>query len=180
MSVPDTLRHRANKVIFESYSELGYNYRMTDIQAAVGREQLKRLPEIVQRRRYLADRYHSLLSGVAGLRVPREPDWARSNWQSYCVRLPEGCDQRIVMQRMLDAGIATRRGVMCAHREPAFAEQPWSCGAGPGTCGCRTGTCARLGVSQQAQDSGVLLPLFHQMTEAEQDRVVAVLRVSLI
>ena len=44
MSVPDTVRHGAREVIFETYPEVGYNYRMTDIQAAVGREQLKRLP----------------------------------------------------------------------------------------------------------------------------------------
>ena len=47
MSVPDTVRHGANQVIFEAYPVVGYNYRMTDIQAAVGREQLKRLPEII-------------------------------------------------------------------------------------------------------------------------------------
>ena len=55
MSVPDTVRHGSNQVIFESYPTVGYNYRMTDIQAAVGREQLKRLPEIVRERRALAD-----------------------------------------------------------------------------------------------------------------------------
>ena len=88
MSVPDTVRHGAKQVIFESYPVLGYNYRMTDIQAAVGREQLKRLPEIVARRRAIADRYRELLAGMPGLGLPVEPDWARSNWQSYCVRLP--------------------------------------------------------------------------------------------
>ena len=51
MSVPDTVRHGASQVIFESYPIVGYNYRMTDIQAAVGREQLKRLPGIVAERR---------------------------------------------------------------------------------------------------------------------------------
>src|SRR5262245_17667805 len=93
---------------------------MTDIQAAVGREQLKRLPEIVEVRRRLADRYRQLLGHVAGLELPREPEWARSNWQSFCVRLPPQCDQRAVMQRMLDEGVATRRGIMCSHREPAY------------------------------------------------------------
>jgi dTDP-4-amino-4,6-dideoxygalactose transaminase len=51
MSVPDTVRHGSNQVIFETHPVLGYNYRMTDIQAAVGREQLRRLPGIVARRR---------------------------------------------------------------------------------------------------------------------------------
>jgi dTDP-4-amino-4,6-dideoxygalactose transaminase len=118
----------------------------------------------------MADRYRALLAGVPGLVVPLEPVWARSNWQSYCVRLPESCDQIGVMQAMLDAGIATRRGVMCAHREPAYAPggEPWSCGAGPGDCGCMAGSCARLAESQLAQDRTIILPLFHQMTEEEQ------------
>src|SRR5262249_57447509 len=76
MSVPDTVRHGASQVIFESYPVLGFNYRMTDIQAAIGREQLQRVPEIVRARRALVDRYCSLLSDVPGLRLPREPEWA--------------------------------------------------------------------------------------------------------
>ena len=125
MSVPDTVRHASNSIIFESYPEIGFNYRMTDIQAAIGREQLKRLPELVSRRRELAAVYRSLLGDIPDLRLPAEPEWARSNWQSYCVRLPEGSDQRQVMQALLDRGIATRRGIMCAHREPAYQNQPW-------------------------------------------------------
>ena len=176
MSVPDTVRHAAREVIFESHPVLGYNYRMTDIQAAIGREQLKRLPEIIERRRFLAGRYRELLPNIPGLRLPEEPFWARSNWQSFCVRLPESCDQRRVMQLMLDVGVATRRGVMCAHRESAYDCQPWSCGTGPGTCGCSIHTCARLDESERAQDHAIILPLFHQMTEAEQDKVVDTLR----
>ena len=132
MSVPDTVRHKANKVIFESYPELGYNYRMTDIQAAVGREQLGRLTEIVAWRRRQVERYRNLLSNIPGLKLPEEPEWARSNWQSFCIRLPAGCDQQQVMQSMLDAGVATRRG-LCAltakwltAMEPGHVELPQS------------------------------------------------------
>jgi dTDP-4-amino-4,6-dideoxygalactose transaminase len=172
MSVPDTVRHGAKQVIFESYPMLGYNYRMTDIQAAVGREQLKRLPEIVVRRRYLAGQYQQMLADVPGLKLPVEPAWARSNWQSYCVRLPEQCDQRQVMQSMLDSGIGTRRGIMCAHREPAYQQEAWFCGVDWKSCGCEKGTCDRLTESESAQDRAILLPLFHYMTEQEQDAVV--------
>lgn len=178
MSVPDTVRHGSREVVFEVYPELGYNYRMTDIQAAIGREQLKRLPEIIERRRRMVEGYRELLADIPGLGLPEEPVWARSNWQSFCVRLPGGCDQRRVMQAMLDAGVSTRRGVMCAHREPAYASSrgPWSCGAGPGPCGCPAGTCARLAESELAQDRTIILPLFHQMTEAEQEAVAVALR----
>jgi perosamine synthetase len=176
MSVPDTVRHRSREVIDEAYPVRGYNYRLTDIQAAVGREQLRRLPEAVARRRKLAERYRVLLGDVPGVAPPVEPSWARSNWQSYCVRLPTGADQRRVMQRMLDAGVASRRGVMCAHREPAYDREAWSCGRGPGRCGCAARSCARLGHSETAQDRTLILPLYFEMTEGEQDRVVAALR----
>lgn len=162
MSVPDVARHSAKQVVFEEYVELGYNYRMTDIQAAVGREQLKRLPAMSERRRMLAARYTELLSAIPGILVPKEPPWARSNWQSYCVRLPQQYNQRAVMQRLLDDGISTRRGVMCSHREPAYAGMP---------------QCVRfpLTESEAVQDLTIMLPLYHQMTETEQDRVVAAL-----
>ena len=164
MSVPDTVRHGAKEIIFESYLMLGYNYRMTDIQAAVGREQLKRLPEIIERRRFLAGRYRKLLVYVPGLRLPEEPSWARSNWQSYCVRLPDRCDQRQVMQSMLDRGVAARRGIMCAHREGAYSDipHPWP-----------------ILESEQAQDHSVILPLYHQMTDEEQKKVVAALAAAI-
>lgn len=178
MSVPDTVRHGAKQVIFESYPMLGYNYRMTDIQAAVGREQLKRLPEIVERRRNLAQRYQEILADVPGLKLPTEPAWAKSNWQSYPVRLPQKSDQRQVMQTMLDAGISTRRGIMCAHREVAYEHETWSCGGEKEICHCMKGTCDRLCESEQAQDHTVLLPLFHQMTQQEQDYVVKVLKMA--
>lgn len=176
MSVPDTVRHKSRQVVFEEYPVLGFNYRMTDIQAAVGREQLKRLPDIIQRRRDLAARYKQLLAKIPGITLPQEPDWARSNVQSFCLRLPAECHQKTVMQSMLDAGIATRRGVMCAHQESAYANGEWSCGAAPGDCDCPPGHCERLSQSERAQDQAILLPLFHTMTEADQDRVVAVLR----
>ena len=172
MSVPDLARHRSTQVTPEQYDTIGYNYRMTDLQAAVGRVQLRRLPAIVERRRDLARRYAKRLATVSGIGLPVEPPWARSNWQSYCVRLPPDCDQRRVMQLMLDAGIATRPGIMCAHREPAFPPQTWSCGQHRATCGCPPGRCTRLRESEAAQDQGLLLPLFHDMTEAAQDTVV--------
>jgi perosamine synthetase len=176
MSVPDTVRHGAKQVIFESYPMLGYNYRMTDIQAAVGREQLKRLPEIVERRRYLAQRYQQLLADIPGLKLPTEPTWAKSNWQSFCVRLPETSDQVQVMQMMLDAGISTRRGIMCTHREPAYQQEAWGCGVKQKNCECEAGSCKRLTESEQAQDRAIILPLFHQMTEVEQEQVVEILK----
>lgn len=160
MSVPDTLRHGSAKVIFESYPVQGFNYRMTDVQAAIGREQLKRLPGIVERRRALADRYARLLAGIDGVTPPAEPAWARSNWQSYCVALDREIDQQAVMQRMLDAGVASRRGIMCIHLEAAHADLALP---------------HDLSRSEAARDHSVLLPLYAQMDDATQDTVVAAL-----
>jgi perosamine synthetase len=177
MSVPDTVRHSSREVVFESYPELGFNYRLTDIQAAIGREQLKRIPEAIARRRELAMAYRILLADIPGLILPTEPEWARSNWQSYCVRLPEKANQRKVMQEMLDAGVATRRGIMCAHLEPAYHDPAtWRCaqlGCTPG------GSCPNLANSERAQREGVILPLFSEMTEEQQSRVAAALHQAL-
>jgi perosamine synthetase len=156
MSVPDTVRHGSAQVIFESYPTVGYNYRMTDIQAAVGREQIKRLESIVRERRMLAQRYRELLRGLDGISLPQEPAWARSNWQSFAVQLAEGIQQQRVMQMMLDAGVSTRRGIMCAHRESAYTDLAH----GP------------LPISEHTQDRCVLLPLYSGMTAEQQEQVV--------
>ncbi len=158
MSVSDTVRHSATTIIQEEYPVLGYNYRMTDIQAAIGREQLKRLPAIVSRRRELAARYQRALDHGDGMEPPAEPAWARTNWQSFAIRVERGRQQQI-MQDLLDAGIATRRGAMNAHREGAYPPGAWR-SVGP------------LAESEAAQDMGIVLPLFHQLTESDQDRVI--------
>lgn len=175
MSIPDTVRHEAKRVVNEAYNIMGYNYRLTDLQASVGREQLKRIPEMIERRRLLADRYRTLLADLPELTLPYEPEWAKSNWQSFCVRLPEKCDQYYVMQQMLDAGISTRRGIMCAHREPAYQKESWRCNVGKKGCNCPTGSCIKLQVSEQIQDQCIILPLYHQMTFDEQDKIIMTL-----
>ncbi|MEA3274496.1 MAG: DegT/DnrJ/EryC1/StrS family aminotransferase [Pseudomonadota bacterium] len=180
MSVPDTKRHASSDVIFESYPELGFNFRMTDLQAAVGCEQLKRLPEIVDKRRELAARYTAILSDVPALGLPREPEWARSNWQSYCVRLPDSSNQRGVMQHMLDAGVATRRGIMCSHREAAYPPAAWSCASRLNQrCECGPVSCTNLQKSEEAQDRSIILPLYPQMTVEDQNQAVHSLRQAL-
>lgn len=160
MSVPDTVRHGSNQVIFESHPVLGYNYRMTDIQAAVGREQLRRLPGMVERRREIAALYQQHLASAQWIGIPQEPSWARTNWQSYAVRLPNHVDQKAVMQAMLDAGISTRRGIMCAHREDGY----------------RTSRHAGLSNSEWCQDRTIVLPLYPQMTNADVELIVATLK----
>jgi len=164
MNVSDAVRHGSRRTIFEEYPVSGFNYRLTDVQAAIGRQQLSRLPKIIVRRRELADHYHQLLATVPGVKPPAEPDWARSNWQSYCVRLPAGACQLEVMQHMLDQNIATRRGVMCVHLEAAYAKSPAR---------------SPLPESERARNECILLPLFPDMTTEMQRQVVSALRRTL-
>jgi perosamine synthetase len=164
MAVSDLVRHSAREIIKETYPIVGYNYRMTDVQASIGRKQLERLPDLIERRRFLAARYAALLSDVPGLTLPFEPDWARSNWQSYCLRLPPESRQQAVRQSMLDRGVATRSGIMCAHREDAYRDP-------------RQPHC--LLESERAQDDCLLLPMYAQMNDTEQLAVVAALRDAL-
>ena len=164
MSVPDTVRHSSPRVLFEDYLEVGFNYRMTDIQAAVGRKQLLRLSGLVARRREHASYYAELLGNIEGLSLPEEPAWARSNWQSYCVRLPTHVDQKKVMQTLLDQGIATRRGIMCSHRETPYLNGKQR---------------HDLRQSELAQDHSILLPIYAQMSQDDLGYVAETLKMAL-
>ena len=164
MSVPDTVRHGSPQVIFEDYLVIGFNYRMTDVQAAIGRKQLERLSDLIYRRRALAARYAELLGDIEGLGLPLEPKWAQSNWQSYSVRLPNRVDQKAVMQNLLDRGIATRRGIMCSHREAPYSRDKQR---------------HHLRQSELAQDHSMLLPIYAQMSEDDLARVADALRSEL-
>ena len=166
MNIPDTVRHGSREVLRENYDVVGYNYRMTDLQAAVGRAQLRRLNAIVERRRALAARYRALLADAPGLELPGQPANASSNWQSFAVRLSDAALQRPIMQTLLDAGIATRRGVMCAHREPAYPEGSWFAPA-------------PLKNSEAAEDETILLPLFPELSDADQETVARALIAAL-
>lgn len=175
MTVSDRARHAASAVVHESYDRIGYNYRLTDIQAAIGREQLKRLPELLRRRRAQVEQYRRLLETTPGLEFPVDPPGGRTNWQSLVVMLPSSALRDQVMAGLLDAGISTRAGVMVSHREPAYAQAPWRCAAGPGGCGCPPGHCTRLQASEARRDRGLILPLFDGLTEDDITRVAATL-----
>ena len=178
MSIPDTVRHQADRVVFEEYLEPAFNYRLTDLQAAVGRPQVARLDAIVAERRRLAAVYHDALAGNGVLAPPRERPGARTNWQSYPARLREGAapEQTAVLQFLLDRGIACKRGVTNAHQEPAYRSRAaWTCGPAGCILDCAAGTCRRLTTSERLRDETVLLPLYHGMTEEEQAQVLAAL-----
>jgi len=159
MNTSDLTRHQSQKVVLESYDEVGYNFRMTDMQAAVGLVQLGRVDGFIDRRRALAGRYSGKLRQLGWLIPPSETQESRHNFQSYMVRLshdaPVSRDE--LMQRLLDHGISTRRGIMATHREPPYRDQLWE---------------EALPHTNAVTEECVILPLFHEMTEADQDFVI--------
>lgn len=167
MDLPDLARHAASTVVVERYLDLGFNYRMTDLQAAVGRTQLAALDSMLARRREQAEHYRESLEDIAGLGLPSERPGVHTNWQSYCVTLPEEADVREVMQTLLDHGIASRPGVMNIHEQPAYPAGSWRMSGG-------------LAVAERARRRGLMLPLFHALSPADQGDIAAVLRHALV
>jgi len=166
MSVSDLDRHKADRVIIEEYRELGFNYRMTDIQASIGLVQLRRLDELLRLRRERADRYNRELPEITGIEIPYVPDYAEHTYQSYCLRLSKDCrlDREDLMTNLLRRGIATRRGVMASHLERTYTD--------------RNGTVS-LPVTEEATRTTMLIPLYATMTAEEQSHVIDSLREEL-
>lgn len=159
-STSDLARHQSGTTDIESYPEPGYNCRMTDVQAAVGLAQMKKLARILDGRRRLATRYTSLLGGDPRLLPPQEPAGRWHTYQSYCVRLRTRRPRAAIMAEMSELGIATRRGVMAIHLEPYYRALFPD---------------LSLPQTESASAETLLLPLFMGMTDAEQDRVVEAL-----
>jgi dTDP-4-amino-4,6-dideoxygalactose transaminase len=163
MSVSAADRHASVLPPAESYDEVGYNYRMTDLQAAVGLVQLGRLPEIVTRRREIAARYQSAIAAIPGLRPVGDPEFGKSNYQSFWIEVTGEypTDRDGLLEALARADISARRGIMAAHRQLPYRELTPEHG---------------LPETERLNDGTLILPVFHQLTEGEQDRVIAVLR----
>jgi perosamine synthetase len=163
MSVNDRVRHEANTIIFEDHIEIGYNYRMTDIQAAVGIKQLEKLDWIVEQRRKIAAAYNQAFSDIDSFRLPIEKEGYFSNYQSYSLYLKHSCpgSRNALMQQLLDKGIASRRGIMTSHRETAYKHSQQH---------------ASLAVSEDLQDNSIILPLYVPMKENEIKYVIESVR----
>jgi perosamine synthetase len=160
MSLSDYARHRAPPTQFETYSEIGYNHRITDIQAAIGLAQLDRLDDILGRRRAVAARYCAYLSGHPVLIAPHVPAGLVPNWQSYQVQVREyaGWSRNQVMDRLFELRIPTRRGVMASHLEPPYRR-----------------TAPPLPLTESTASSTLQLPMHPELTMEQQDRVLAAL-----
>jgi perosamine synthetase len=145
-----------NRFRFEA---AGFNYRLSDILAAVGVAQLRKLDAILARKRELAAEYTRRLSGLAGVTAPVEPAWRGHVYQSYVLMLDEAIDRDRVIDAMKQRGIETTLGTYALHAEPFFAE----------TYGYRPGD---LAGSYASYLHSLTLPLYSSMTTADMDRIV--------
>lgn len=157
MSLSDFARHGMRPTQFETYPVVGYNHRITDVQAAIGLAQIDRLDDILRRRTRVAQTYNDALSGNAFIEAPFVPDRIHPNWQSYqvTVRADSPLSRNDVMERLFDYGIPTRRGVMASHREAPYSHFQ-----------------ARLPVTEFVADSTFQLPMHAGLSEAQQQRVI--------
>jgi dTDP-4-amino-4,6-dideoxygalactose transaminase len=164
MSVSATDRHGSVLAPPEVYLEVGFNYRMTDLQAAVGIVQLGRLPEVVARRRDIAARYVAGLAGLRGLRLVSDPPYGTTNFQSLWLEvLPGfGTSREGLLERLAEAGISARRGIMAAHRQPAYRWRD-------------TGS-SLLQHTERLNDRTLILPVFHELDEASLSRIIRTIR----
>ena len=160
MSLSDFARHSMSPTVFESYPEIGYNYRITDIQAGIGLAQLDRLDDILARRREVADRYRRALAGHRAFIPPHVPSGLSPNWQSYQIALRRDAPvtRNAVMERLHALGIPTRRGVMASHLEPPYRDSG-----------------AVLPHTESVAANALQLPMHPALTPAQQDRVLAAL-----
>lgn len=164
-SVSDLARHHAKGMLIQSYEQLGYNFRMTDIQAAVGLAQMQKLPAILARRASLARRYDEVLAGMPELETPYVPPHVVHSYQTYLVRLTPRCRLALpeFMQAMSARGVPCRHSLTC-HTEPFFRQL---CGA------------LSLPITEAAARTTVALPLYPTMPDPEHDYVVETLKAVL-
>ena len=154
MSLSDYARHAGPPTRFETYPEIGYNHRITDIQAAIGLAQLDRLDYILERRHAVAARYRTYLSGHPLFIAPQIPTGFDHNWQSFQIRLREeaGLSRNAVMDRLFEMGVPTRRGVMASHLEPPYRQDATSLPLTEVTAASNSATSDAPGTRPEQQD----------------------------
>ena len=143
--------------------ELGWNYRLTDVQAALGLSQLARLDAYVARRNALAERYDRLLADLP-LALPGRQAQTLSAFHLYVVRVPEA-RHRAVFERLREAGIGVQLHYIPVHMQPHYRAMGFAEGDFP--------------EAERYYRRAISLPLYPTLTEAEQDTVVARLKEAL-
>lgn len=166
-SVSDLKRHEAKGALFQQYFESGYNYRMTDVQAAMGLVQLGKLDAMLAQRAAEAKLYGELLASIEEIEPPFVPEYATHCWSSYCVRTTKkakvSADEMV--RRMAARNVSCRRGIQPLHFEPYFKEQMAD---------------LSLVETESAARETFFLPIFPGLREDEQRTVIEAVKQSLV
>jgi dTDP-4-amino-4,6-dideoxygalactose transaminase len=144
-----------------TFTELGYNYKLSDIAAAIMRVQLRKLPGLVDRRRKIAAGYQDLLGNVPGLRLPVEPADREHAWQTYTVLLDDDVDRGRVAGQLRECGIGCNIGTYASHLQPIY------------------GSTAECPVSRKVFEHGLAIPMHANLTDEQVPRVATALRAAL-
>ncbi|MBE6085506.1 MAG: UDP-4-amino-4,6-dideoxy-N-acetyl-beta-L-altrosamine transaminase [Selenomonas ruminantium] len=161
---PDLMTHEADGSWYYQQLELGFNYRMTDIQASLGYSQMKRLEEFVQRRRYLTDRYNDLLKGLPVTLPGVIPD-ANPSWHIYSVRVQL---DRVKLTKKEIFGEMRKRGfVLNLHYIPVHTQPYYE------KLGHKKEECPE---AMRYYEEALTLPLYFSLTDKQQEEVVKNLR----
>lgn len=162
MSISDLDRHNSKEILFEDHLEIGYNYRMTDIQASVGIEQLKKLDFIIEKRRDIAKKYIKALKNVKQIKLPIEKLGYKSNYQSFSIYLKKDCNikRNYLMQKLLEKGITSRRGIMTSHQETAYKYMN-----------------EKIPKSEDLRDNSIIIPLYNGLNELEIKTIIKELKI---
>ncbi|KXF81486.1 UDP-4-amino-4,6-dideoxy-N-acetyl-beta-L-altrosamine transaminase [Enterovibrio coralii] len=160
----DSLEDKDQGAWYYEQQDLGFNYRMTDIQAALGTSQLSRLDEFVARRNQLAQRYHEKLSSLP-LSTPVVAESALSAWHLYVIQLDNPDCRRNVFDSLRAAGVGVHVHYIPVHTQPYYRKLGFDWG--------------QFVAAEDYYAAALSLPLFFDMTEDEQDFVVDALAKAL-
>lgn len=150
----------------DTYPYLGYNFRMTDIHAAIGLAQFKKLDYILVKRREIGEKYNNAFSTSKNIISPFVPSGYLHTYQSYLVRIKDGKKKRdIIMKKLREKGISSRGGITAIHREPLYV-----------------GLLGKISLpkTESANEEGLVIPLYVQMTDREQKFIIKTLREAVL
>jgi perosamine synthetase len=163
-SVSDLDRHKAKGLILQKYYDSGYNYRMTDMQAAMGIVQLTKIDAMLGQRKNQAEYYNHHLAEISDLQLPIVPDYATPAWSSYCIKIKPESKKTVseVLQTLAAANISARFGIQPLHQEPYFENQHYKDEDFPVSCAIA--------------DQTFFVPIFPGMTIEQQEYIVQTLK----
>lgn len=166
-SISDLVRHQAKGTLIQEYQEYGYNYRLTDMQAALGLVQLRKIDKMLEERRSQARKYDEALADIEFLTPPYVPPHMVHSYSSYLVTLDSKApiSRDDLLNTMAAHGISCRIGIQPLHHEPVYAK--------------RFGD-LNLPHTEAAAKSTIFLPIFPGLTQENQERIISVLRTAVL